>query len=771
MKILSIRAIRASWWSRRNLGLLAVAVALLATLHFARAAKDPTDVTAIVAPVVKDERLVIAATNERFGDTAPGVPKKLRVEYSIGAEKLAREVPEGGRLEIAAPAGQKLVILKAVYGPADGSKPVAAAALAENPGEVLDTLPGFTLQHVLRADGKTNGSWICMAKDPKGRLLLGGQRGQPITRVTLQDGKVVKTDLLHLPVSETMGMLFVGDVLYINGSGSRGFALYRCKDTKHDDSFDDVELLHDWRGGAGEHGSHGIVLGPDKMLYVVSGNFTPVPKELAPSSPHRNFGDDLALKRMEDGNGFGAGAKPPGGYVARMDLDGKNVEMFSAGQRNDYDVAFNADGELFGFDSDMEWDWGSPWYRPIRVFHSVRGGDHGFREGSAKWPEYYADSLPASVTIGIGCPTGVMFGTGAKFPVKYQKAFFICDWTYGRLIAVHLTPNGASYTGSWENFVAPKSLRGKGGRTPLNLTDVVIGDDGALYFTTGGRGTQADLFRVTCAGSETATPLTASQLSNQAGKEARALRRQLEAFNVKADPAAVPFAWPHLNSPDRFIRYAARLAIERNPVSEWQDRALAEKQPQISASAAGQKITGELALLGNGRFYGGSFHIFPEAHLSNGLLDVCVFPKVNLGAGELPGGLSVSRNADPYATLDSFDCGRDPPPTCEGAPVSGVTLPKIGVALETGNFPRVGFSISEDLSVALPKTILLICTAFSMFVDEDPMANGFTELVSVDVVGTTTTETFSSPFLCTATASSSSKANLSSLSCSAESFC
>ena len=59
-------------------------------------------------------------------------------------------------------------------------------------------------------------------------------------------------------------------------------------------------------------------------------------------------------------------------------------------------------------------------------------------------------------------------------------------------------------------------------------------------------------------------------------------------------------------------------------------QALAEKQPQISASAAGQKITGELALLGNGRFYGGSFHIFPEAHLSNGLLDVCVFPKVNL---------------------------------------------------------------------------------------------------------------------------------------------
>ncbi|MBC7966715.1 MAG: c-type cytochrome [Fuerstia sp.] len=288
---------------------------------------------------------------------------------------------------------------------------------------------------------------------------------------------------------------------------------------------------------------------------------------------------------MEDGNGFGAGANPPGGYVARMDLDCQNIELFSAGQRNTYDIGFNADGELFGFDSDMEWDWGTPWYRPIHVFHSVRGGDNGFREGSAKWPEYYADGLPQTATIGIGCPTGVGFGTGAKFPVKYQKAFYICDWTYGRLIAVHLTPNGASYTGSFENFVAPKSLHGKGGKTPLNLTDVVIGDDGALYFTIGGRGTQASLFRVTYTGEEIAAPVAASELSNQRGSDARDLRRKLESYNVQPDPAAVEFAWPHLNSGDRYIRYSARMAIERNPIDEWQAKALEEKRPDAAFTA------------------------------------------------------------------------------------------------------------------------------------------------------------------------------------------
>ncbi|MCX7392283.1 MAG: c-type cytochrome [Planctomycetia bacterium] len=544
-------------------------------------AEDATNVTAAVVAAVKDNTLTMSADNTTFSDTAPGIPKKLTVEYRIGNENIKREVNEGGRLEIVVPAGQKLSIVKAVYGPADGSKPSQSDASVA-PVEVLETLPGFTIEHVLKADAK-NASWICMAKDPKGRLLLGGQRGQPIVRVTLNGESVVKEETLQIPVTETMGMLFVENVLYLNGAGSDGkYCLFRCKDTKGDDSYDDVECLREWRGGAGEHGAHGIVLGSDKMLYIVCGNFVDLPNDLTPTSPHRSYGDDLAIKRAEDGNGFGAGRQPPGGFVARMDLDGKNAELFSAGQRNAYDIGFNADGELFGFDSDMEWDWGTPWYRPVHVFHSVRGGDNGFREGNAKWPEYYSDGLPHTATIGIGCPTGVVFGTGSKFPAKYQKAFYVCDWTYGRLVAVHLTPNGASYSGTIENFVAPKSLRTSQGKTPLNLTDVVIGDDGSMYFTIGGRGTQASLFRVTYTGTEPATAIAASELQENSGRELRNVRRTLESLNSNANPATVEIAWPHLNHSDRFIRYAARLAIERNPVAEWQTKSLAEKQPHAA---------------------------------------------------------------------------------------------------------------------------------------------------------------------------------------------
>lgn len=571
-----------SHFRRRFLCFVATLAGLVGTVPDGHAA-DGTDVTKEVIAAVKDNKLSIKASNRTFGDTAPGVPKRLRVEYRVDGEKLcSSEAPEGGGIEIAAPAGKKLVIIKAIYGPTDGSKPVTMENLADS----LEAPSGFKIEQVLRANAQTNGSWISMLNDSQGRLLLGGQRGQPITRLTLDNGKVVKEEIVPIPITEVMGMLFVDHVLYLNGAGKDGtYGLYRCEDTKGDGSYDKVELLREWRGGAGEHGVHGIVLGPDKKLYVVCGNFVDVPTDVAPTSAHRNYGDDLPLKRAEDGNGFGAGRMPPGGYIARLDLDGKNIELYSAGQRNTYDIAFNADGELFGFDSDMEWDWGMPWYRPIHVFHSVRGGDQGFREGSAKWPEYYPDSLPQTATIGIGCPTGVAFGTGAKFPVKYQKAFFICDWTYGRLIAVHLTPKGAGYTGTWENFVAPQSLRTGKGKTPLNLTDCVIGADGALYFTIGGRGTQASLFRVVYTGSEPAVALPAAELRDKEGHEARDLRHKLEAFNVQADPAAIEFAWPYLNSQDRYLRYAARMALERNPLDQWQAKALAEKQPQAALIA------------------------------------------------------------------------------------------------------------------------------------------------------------------------------------------
>jgi YegS/Rv2252/BmrU family lipid kinase len=62
-------------------------------------------------------------------------------------------------------------------------------------------------------------------------------------------------------------------------------------------------------------------------------------------------------------------------------------------------------------------------------------------------------------------------------------------------------------------------------------------------------------------------------------------------------------------------------------------KALREKKPQIAAREdarpAGVNFTGELVLVGNGKFYGGPFEFFPQADLRDGMLDICILPRVN----------------------------------------------------------------------------------------------------------------------------------------------
>ncbi len=449
------------------------------------------------------------------------------------------------------------------------------------PAEALQTLPGFRVELLHSSDAAAEGSWICMTRDGKGRLIIGGQNRQPVLRVSLRDGKVEKVEKLALPITETMGLLYTFDSLYVNGAGPKGFGLYRCKDTQGTDQYDDVQVLKVF-GAGGEHGAHGLALGLDGHIYVINGNHTNVPEGLAATSPHRHYAEDHLLPRQWDGNGHATGRMAPGGYVLRTDADGKRWEIILGGFRNAYAIAFNGDGELFTFDSDMEWDWGMPWYRPIRVNHCTSAAEFGWRAGTGKWPEYYPDSLPAVLNVGIGSPTGVLFGTGARYPATYQRALYVLDWTYGRLIAVHLTPRGSSYTATWENFLAPKHLNDGGPKSPLNLTSAVIGEDGAMYFVTGGRNTQSGLYRISYTGHEPTTP---ADLHDAAGEKERQLRHQLEAYHGRIDPSAVAAAWPHLNSEDRFLRYAARVAVEWQPVAEWKARALAEPRPTAALTA------------------------------------------------------------------------------------------------------------------------------------------------------------------------------------------
>jgi putative heme-binding domain-containing protein len=462
--------------------------------------------------------------------------------------------------------------------PADDGRPPQATPISQ-----IKALKDFRVELLYSVPRSTQGSWVSMCADPHGRLIVSDQGALGLFRVTLPplggDASQIKIEPLPLKfpdnsglLSGAQGLLWAFDSLYVMVN-SRNSALYRARATNGDGELDKVEQLRTFQGGGGEHGPHAVLLAPDgKSLFVVCGNQTRL-TEFSASRVPPIWGEDHLLPRMPDGNGFMRGVLGPGGAIYQVDPNGKDWIVNTVGFRNEYDAAFNRYGDLFTYDADMEWDFNTPWYRPTRVCFAASGAEFGWRNGAGKWPPYYPDSLPAAVDIGPGSPTGVTFGYGAKFPAKYQEALYINDWSYGKLYAIHLEPDGAGYKGSYEEFVTG---------TPLPLTDIVVRpQDGAMYFAIGGRQTQSGLYRVTYAGNESTTP----SKPNDTAAEARATRRRLEAFHAKKDPAAVETAWPYLGHADRYLRYAARVAIEHQDAASWRAKALAEKEPQAAINA------------------------------------------------------------------------------------------------------------------------------------------------------------------------------------------
>src|SRR5690606_14834496 len=109
----------------------------------------------------------------------------------------------------------------------------------------------------------------------------------------------------------------------------------------------------------------------------------------------------------------------------------------------------------------------------------------------------------------------------------------------------------------------------------LPLTDAVAGSDGALYFASGGRKLDSHFYRLRYTG-DTETPAARLTSSDQSA-ELRQLRRELEVFHNRKAPEAIPVIWQQLNHSDRFVRYAARVALEHQAVAGWQGRLAREK--------------------------------------------------------------------------------------------------------------------------------------------------------------------------------------------------
>ena len=454
---------------------------------------------------------------------------------------------------------------KAANGKRTPSTSVAAA-------DELILQPGFKAELLYTVPKPEQGSWVSLAVSPEGDLVAGDQGGV-LWRVSLKDPNKPVVTKIDTKFFGCHGLLFAHGALYACTSEKGKGDIWRLRDTKGDGSYAEQTMIRALKG-SGEHGPHQLVLDRDGSILVVGGNHTKLPDDEKAGAPVKRYDEDDLLKKYEDANGHASGIKAVGGWIARMDKDGKDWVRVTTCFRNPYDCSVAPDGDIFTYDSDMEWDMGAPWYRPTRIYLCTPGGELGWRSGAGNNAFPTLDMQPALVDIGPGSPTGTTMGTGAKFPASYQRAFFACDWTFATLYAVHLTPEGGGWKARKEVFAAGK---------PFSVTDAVIRpQDGHMYVTIGGRGGQSALYRITYKGAEPTAPVAWFDATPE-----QKLRRELEALrDVAPSAAALDKAWPLMGHADRWVRYAARIAVEHQPVDAWRSRVKADANLDLALNAA-----------------------------------------------------------------------------------------------------------------------------------------------------------------------------------------
>ena len=442
------------------------------------------------------------------------------------------------------------------------------------------TLPkGFSISKLYEPTEHEQGSWVSITKDDKGNFYASDQYGSIYkSRLTKSGEKdVLDIQKLDINIGLAQGLLYHNTELFaLVNSGDKKIpsGLYKIIDSNGDGELDTVKTLKTVNG-RGEHGPHNIVLAPDgQSMYMVFGNHTDIPDDVRGAVPEV-WDEDNLLPVIKDPSGHANSRKAPGGWVAQTDFEGKEWTLITVGTRNTYDIAFNRDDELFGFDSDMEYDLGMPWYRPIRLNHMTSGADFGWRTGTGKFRDFYPDNLSSIANLGQGSPTGLLDGRGLKFPAYYQKGLYVFDWSYGTMYHAKLTPNGSSFDAEVTEFISG---------VPLPITNGVVGDDGAFYFLTGGRRLESALYRVTYEGELPSEVLELKERSS--GKKQRELRQELEALHAVPSVDKISFIVKNLDHGDRTIRFSARIALEHLDYKHWKDEIKKDNSSEVSVGLA-----------------------------------------------------------------------------------------------------------------------------------------------------------------------------------------
>lgn len=268
-------------------------------------------------------------------------------------------------------------------------------------------------------DGKVDKSTqFAMADNPRGIISLGD-----------------KVYVLHTTFSKETGIATGMDLVVFEDKNNDGIA-----DGPSKPLIQNISSPKFIQSRGTDHSTNGIRMGIDGWIYIASGD----------------FGFHNAVDRS------GKKLTVMGGGIVRVRPDGTEMEAYTHGTRNIYDVAIDPFMNIFTRDNTND---GAGWN--IRFSHQIQSGEYGY-----PWlfKHFTEEIIPALVDVGGGSGTGSLFMDEPTWPAKYNNVPMMADWGNSMLYVHRVTPDGASFTQKDEPFI---KLR--------QITDLDVDGSGRLY--------------------------------------------------------------------------------------------------------------------------------------------------------------------------------------------------------------------------------------------------------------------------------------------------
>lgn len=255
-------------------------------------------------------------------------------------------------------------------------------------------------------------------------------------------------------VDNPRGIIAMGDQVFVlhtvfgTDSLAQGMDLVVFEDKNKDGIADgsskplitNISTQNQLRSRGTDHSTNGIRMGIDGWIYIAIGD----------------FGLTDAIDRD------GTKLTMLGGGIVRVRPDGTEMEVYTHGTRNIYDVAIDPFMNIYTRGNTND---GGGWN--IRFIHHIQSGEYGY---PSLFKNFTDEILPALVDVGGGSGTGSYFMDDARWPAKYNHVPMMADWGKSQLYIHRVEMDGPSFKQADENFIKL-----------AQITDVDVDGSGRLY--------------------------------------------------------------------------------------------------------------------------------------------------------------------------------------------------------------------------------------------------------------------------------------------------